>query len=178
MKIKKMNRGFWLVTMVALLMVGGCGYKPSTHYIQKIFSGSVYADVIVSRAEPENAVYVKDALHQMIIARFGGKIAPKSQAQNVITASYNGTTFTPISYDANGYITRYRADVQMLFVVRTSKGTFKRAITTYVEENIQASSALSSSLRIQAIRQGMEKALDQFLAYVSARGAMSKASAE
>jgi hypothetical protein len=39
-----------------------------------------------------------------------------------------------------------------------------------VEEDIQASSRYSSSLRTEAIRAGMTKALDQFLAYVSTQG--------
>ncbi len=174
MNSKKTGRNFSLAALMMLFLISGCGYKPSTHYTQQVFDDSVYVDVIVSRAEPENAVYVKDALHKMVITRFGGNIAPKAQAQSVITASYNGTLFTPISYDANGYITRYRADVRMIFLAKTSKGKYKRSITTYVEENIQASSALSSSLRIEAIRKGMEKALDQFLAYVSAQGAIGK----
>ncbi len=172
MNSKKIGKNFSLVVLALLFLISGCGYKPSTHYTKEIFDDSVYVDVTVSRAEPENAVYVKDALHQMVITRFGGNIAPRAQAQSVITASYNGTTFMPISYDANGYITRYRADVRMVFVAKTSKGTYKRSITTYVEEDIRASSALSSALRIEAIRKGMEKALDQFLAFVSVQGAI------
>jgi hypothetical protein len=49
---------------------------------------------------------------------------------------------------------------------------FKRKIETEVEENINASSRLSSTLRIEAIKRGMAKALDQFLAYASTNGVL------
>ena len=173
MKKKLLGRNIPLLVIIALFIFGGCGYKPSSHYIKNVFDDTVYVDVIVSHVEPENAVYVKDALHRMVIARFGGKVVPRAQAESVIIASYNGTSFTPISYDSNGYITRYRADVRVKFDIKTTKrGSFRRSITGTVEENISASSTLSSSLRIEAIRTGMARALDQFLAYVASRGAL------
>ena len=161
-----------LLAIVLMFVVGGCGYKPSTHYIKKVFDDTVYVDVVVSHTEPENAVYVKDALHEMVINRFGGKVVPRAQAKTIITASYDGTRFSPVSYDSNGYITRYRAKVRMRFDIKTSKGGFRRSISSTVEENIDASSVLSSSLRIEAIRVGMAKALDQFLAYAASQGAL------
>jgi len=104
-------------------------------------------------------------------SRFRGSLAPKESAENVIVASYEGTRFTPISYK-NGYITRYRAEIKMEFELRGTKMHFKRKIETQVEENISGSSRLSASLRIEAIKRGMAKALDQFLAYASTNGVL------
>lgn len=175
MKKKLFNKSIPLLAIIALFVMGGCGYKPSSHYIKNVFDDTVYVEVIVSRSEPENAAYVKDALNRMIIARFGGKVVPKAQAESTIIASYNGTTFIPIGYDSNGYITRYRAIVRVKFDIKTTKtGSFSRSITGIVEENIGASSTLSSNLRIEAIRSGMARALDQFLAYVSSQGALKE----
>ena len=175
MKSSHLYRSFFslgiskVILLVSLFVLIGCGYKPSVQYIKNVVDGSVYVNVIVDPQEPENAVYVKDALHQMVLKRFKGSIASKEEAENIITASYMGTTFNPISY-SNGYITRYRADVKMNFVMKTKKGVYRRSIRGYVEEDIQESSKLSSSLRTEAIRTGMTKALDQFLAYVSTQG--------
>lgn len=163
-------------TLIALLVVlaVGCGYKPSVHYVKKVFANSVFVDVKVSPAEPENAVYVKDALHRMVIHRFHGKIVPKSEAESILKVSYDGTYFEPISFDSNGYITRYRAYVRMDFNLKTGKKTWNRSISAYVEEDIATSSSLSSALRILAIRKGMEKALDEFLAYAASQGALEE----
>ncbi|MBL0721230.1 MAG: hypothetical protein JJV88_01465 [Sulfurovum sp.] len=157
-----------LLTLSFLILVG-CGYKPSAHYIKNVIDGTIYVNVIVDSKEPENAAYIKDALHQMILTRFKGSLAPKESAENVIVASYEGTSFTPISY-TDGYITRYRAEIKMEFELKGIKKHFKRKIETQVEENITGSSRLSSSLRIEAIKRGMAKALDQFLAYASTNG--------
>ncbi len=173
--MKQLNRKISVgVVMVLFLILAGCGYKPSVQYIQNVFDGSVYVDVIVSPSEPENAANINDALRRMVITRFGGRLASKEQATNRIIASYNGTVFNPISFDANGYITRYRADVGMVFQATTPKGKFSKTITTFVEADITASSSLSSGLRIKAIRTGMEKALDEFLAYVASKGALDE----
>ncbi len=163
-----------LWAIIAFFVLAGCGYKPSSHYISKAFDDTVYVDVLVSPSEPENAVYVNDALRNMVISRFGGKVVPKAEAKTIIVASYDGTSFNPVSYDGNGYITRYRANVRMKFQIQTSKKSYQRSITSTIEENINASSTLSSALRIEAIRVGMARALDQFLAYVAAQGALKE----
>jgi len=163
-----------ILLAISLLILVGCGYKPSAHYIKKVFDDTIFVDVRVSRAEPENAVYVKDALHRMVITRFKGKIVPKKEADDILIASYEGTEFSPVSYDSNGYITRYKVTVRMKFEMKTKKSTIKRSISAYVEEDIHASSTLSSSLRILAIRKGMEKALDQFLAFAASKGALAE----
>ncbi len=174
MEKKSLSRNIPLLAIIAFFIMSGCGYKPSSQYIKNVFDDTIYVDVLVSPAEPENAAYVSDALRHMVIARFGGKVAPKAQAESVITASYEGTSFTPISYDSNGYIIRYRANVRVKFDITTKKKSFSRSISSQVEENINASSTLSSSLRIEAIRVGMAKALDQFLAYAAMQGALKE----
>ncbi len=122
MKKSFIKKGIFAGAMAVLIFLAGCGYKPSTHYTQNVFDDTVYVNVIVAPDEPENAVYVKDALHRMVITRFGGRIVPKAQAESVITASYNGTSFSPVSYDSNGYITRYRATIRMQFRLDRKKG--------------------------------------------------------
>ena len=172
----RVNNSKIVLILVSLLLFAGCGYKPSAKYIQHIIAGSTYVSVEVDPKEPENAAYIKDALHQMILTRFKGSIAPKEKASNIIIASYEGTSFNPVSYE-NGYITRYRADIQMEFELRTPHGSFKKTIKSEVQENISASSRLSSSLRIEAIKRGMAKALDQFLAYASTQGLLREEAA-
>ena len=173
MKKSLFKKSMFAGVIAVLVFLTGCGYKPSAHYTKNVFDDTVYVDVIVSPAEPENAVYVKDALNRMVITRFGGRIVPRAQAESIITASYNGTSFSPVSYDSNGYITRYRATIRMRFSLARKKGKgFQRTITSTVEENITASSTLSSALRIEAIRAGMARALDQFLAYAAAEGVL------
>lgn len=141
--------------------------------IQHVFSDTVYVEVIVDRAEPENAPYVKDELNRLVYTRFKGRIVPKEEAQSKIRLSYAGSSFIPLSYE-NGYVTRYRAVIRVKFDMVTKEGRQKKTISSIVETDIQESSLTSSALRTEAIRKGLEKALDEFLAYVSAKGMLKE----
>lgn len=163
MKIKSL---FFM--LIALIMLSACGYKPSSHVIKNIFANSVYVEVIVDRAEPENAPFVKDEMNRLVYTRFKGRVVPKNQAESQIRIAYSGSTFTPLAYE-EGYVTRYRANIRVHFDMITKKGRMKKNISTVFESDIQASSLASSTLRTEAIRKGLEKALDEFLAYVSAK---------
>jgi len=161
------------IAISAVLIFSACGYKPSSHVIKNVFSDTVYVEVIVDRAEPENAPYVKDEMNRLIYTRFKGRVVSKEEAQSKIRISYAGSTFTPLAYE-DGYVTRYRANIRVKFDMVNKQGREQKLITSVVESDIQASSLTSSALRTEAIREGLEKALDEFLAYVSAKGMLKE----
>ena len=157
--------------LIALLLTA-CGYKPSAHAIKNLFTDTIYVEVKVDRAEPENAPYLKDEINRMVYTRFKGRIVPKDQAQSQIIVSYAGTRFTPLTY-TDGYVTRYSVHVRVHFDMITKQGKISKTITTIHESDIDESALSSSALRIEAIRKGLEKAMDEFLAYASAKGVLS-----
>jgi len=161
------------IAISAVLIFSACGYKPSSHVIKNVFSDTVYVEVIVDRAEPENAPYVKDEMNRLIYTRFKGRVVSKEKAQSQIKISYTGSNFTPLAYE-DGYVTRYRANIRVKFDMVNKQGREQKLITSIVESDIQASSLTSSALRTEAIREGLEKALDEFLAYVSAKGMLKE----
>lgn len=162
----------WVV-LSAVILFTACGYKPSSHVIKNVFSDKVYVEVIVDRAEPENAPYVKDEMNRLIYTRFKGRVVSKEEAESQIRLSYAGSTFTPLAYE-DGYVTRYRATIRVKFDMVNKLGREQKLITSIVESDIEASSLTSSALRTEAIREGLEKALDEFLAYVSAKGMLKE----
>ncbi len=153
------------------LLTAGCGYKPSSHAISHIFEDTVYLEVLVDKIEPENAPFIKDELSRLVYQRFKGRVAGKEEAKSYIRVRYDGSTFTPLAYK-NGYVVRYRANIRVQFDMLNKEGRVKKNINTVHEADIQASSLTSSTLRTEAIRKGLQKALDEFLAYVSARGVL------
>ncbi len=168
MKKKLLTIHYSLFTLIALLLVS-CGYKPSSHVIKNVFTDTVYVEVVVDRVEPENAPFVKDELNRMVYTRFKGRVVPKAEAESQLRVIYTGSTFTPLSYE-DGYVTRYRANIIVRFDMVTKQGKISKTISTVDEADIRASSLYSSALRTEAIRKGLGKALDEFLAYVSAKG--------
>ncbi len=165
-----------LFTLVALLLTA-CGYKPSSHMIKNIFEDTVYVEVMVDRVEPENAPFVKDEMNRLVYTRFKGRVVSKEKAQSQIRITYAGSTFLPLAYE-DGYVTRYRVNIRVMFDMLTKQGKVKKNINAVHEADIQASSLSSSTLRTEAIRKGLEKALDEFLAYVSAKGMLKSVRSE
>lgn len=174
--MKQYNKSFlkknilkFLIFNSSFLIITACGYKPSSHMIKNIFEDSVYVEVIVDRVEPENAPFIKDEINRLIYTRFKGRVASKAEAKSQIRLSYAGSTYIPLAYK-DGYVTRYRAHIRVHFDMLNKEGKTSKTIVSIVESDIQSSSLTSSALRTEAIRKGLEKALDEFLAYVSAKG--------
>lgn len=163
---------FWM-TVSMVLLVSACGYKPSSHMIQHVFSDTVYVEVIVDRAEPENAPFIKDEMNRLVYTRFKGRVVSKEDAESQIRLSYAGSTLVPLSYK-DGYVTRYRANIRVKFDMVNKEGKVSKTISSIVDSDIQESSLTSSALRTEAIRIGLGKALDEFLAYVSAKGMLKE----
>jgi len=161
------------MSIVLVFVFTACGYKPSSHMIKNIFEDTVFVEVMVDRVEPENAPFVKDEMNRLIYTRFKGRVTSKEKAESKIRITYSGSTFTPLSYE-DGYVTRYRANIRVKFDMLTKEGRVKKNISAIHEADIQASSLTSSTLRTEAIRKGLEKALDEFLAYVSAKGMLKE----
>lgn len=172
MRKKRFTIHYALFALITLLFVS-CGYKPSSHVIKNVFTDKVYVKVIVDRVEPENAPFVRDEMNRMVYTRFKGRVVSKEDAQSQIRISYAGSTFMPLSY-ANGYVTRYMVNIRVHFDMLTKDGRITKDITSMVESDIEASSLSSSTLRIEALRKGLEKVMDEFLAYVSAKGMLKE----
>jgi len=172
MKNKRFTIHYSLFILIALLLVS-CGYKPSSHAIQNVFADTVYVKVIVDRVEPENAPFVRDEMNRMVYTRFKGRVTSKKEAQSQILISYSGSTFMPLAY-TNGYVSRYMVNVRVHFDMLTKEGRVTKDVTSIVEADIEASSLASSGLRTEALRKGLEKAMDEFLAYVSAKGTLKQ----
>lgn len=160
--------------LCSLWILNACGYKPSSHVIKNIFTDTVYVEVVVDRVEPENAPFIKDEINRLVYTRFKGRVASKAEAKSQIRITYAGSSYAPLAYE-DGYVTRYRANIRVRFDMVNKLGKSSKTITAIVESDIEASSLASSTLRIEAIRLGLAKALDEFLAYVSAKGMLKEA---
>ena len=157
-----------------MFVITACGYKPSSHLIKNVFTDTVYVEIVVDRVEPENAPFIKDEINRLVYTRFKGRVTSKAEAKSQIRIAYAGSTYAPLAYE-DGYVIRYRANIRVRFDMVNKEGKTSKTITAIVESDIEASSLTSSTLRIEAIRLGLAKALDEFLAYVSAKGMLKEA---
>jgi len=163
---------FWLA-VGAVILLSACGYKPSSHLISNVFSDTVYVEVIVDKVEPENAPFLRDEMNRLVYTRFKGLVVSKEEAESQIRLSYGGSTFTPLAY-RDGYVTRYLANIRVKFDMVNKEGKVSKTISSIVEVDFQKSSFTTSALRTEALRIGLAKCLDEFLAYASAKGMLKE----
>ncbi len=156
--------------IVVTLLLTSCGYKPSSHYTKKIVGEKVYTEVEVSLSDPENAVLIKDALNRALYSRLKSKATRKKNADSSIYVAYDNIHFIPLQYNKNGYVVYYQARITLGFTFVKGEVKEKRQIVGRYEFPIRPSAIISNDLRFKAIEQGSIKALDQFIAYLSAKG--------
>lgn len=153
-----------------LTLVSGCGYRPSAHYTKDVVGETVSTQVVISMTDPENTVIIKDAMDEAVIMRFRTSLRDRAHAQTHLQIALQNVSFSPLQFDANGYIISYRTKI-ILQVMRkrgaymknyTAKGTYDFAI--------DPNAIISDQQRFEAIRQSSAKALDSFVAQVAAEG--------
>ncbi|WP_281950341.1 LPS assembly lipoprotein LptE [Nitrosophilus kaiyonis] len=165
---KKFLPFFFLI--LTILMLSGCGYKPTSIYAKKVLGQKIYTDVKVYLRDPENAVLIKDAINEAVISRFKGSLAPKRYADSEIYISLKSVSFTPLQYDKNGYVIYYRAVTTLNIVYKNKKESRSIDVSGNYDFPIEPNSVISDTKRFEAIRESSKKALDKFISQISIIG--------
>jgi len=153
------------------VIITGCGYKPAARYGRDLLPDPVYVDVRLSGVEPQNGVYLKDEIIRLLKNRFHEKVSlhKEGAVSQIVVPSYT-INYSPLTYDSNGYVTRYRVTTNITFNLITPKEKLTKKISSTEDVSIQPGSLTSSVAREAAIRVAIRKAMDQFLAYVAQKG--------
>jgi len=157
--------------LMTILVIGGCGYKPAAKYGREILPEPVYVDVRLSGVEPQNGVYLKDEIIRVLKTHFHEKVVSdkSASASQIVVPNYT-FDYSPLAYDDNGYVTRYRIKSSITFQLHSPEGNETKNISTSEDVSIQASSLTSSAAREAAIRVTIRKAMDRFIAYIARKG--------
>ena len=160
----------FLLLLVIVSLVSGCGYRPSSYFAKKVLGDRIYTKVDVSFATPENSVLTKDALNKALRTRLKTIVTRKEDADSMLKVVYESTTFIPLQYDKNGYATEYQVNLKLKFTFeKDGKVETKRTIGRY-EFPIFPTAIIAYDVKLKAIEQSSVKALDQFFAYLAAKG--------
>ena len=159
-----------LLSLFLVLLVAGCGYLPASKQARKAVGEKLFVEVEVSLEDPENAVLIKDAARKAVVTRFHASLVPQWEAKTTLWVKLSRISFTPLQYDANGYIIVYRANIGIQVERRklgekktySSKGSYDFAI--------EPNAVITDSQRFDAISKASLKALDSFVAQIGAEG--------
>ncbi len=159
-----------LFILFIIFLVSGCGYRPSAHFAKKVLGERIYTKVDVSLATPENSVLTKDALNKALRTRLKTIVTRKEDADSMLSVAYENISFIPIQYDKNGYVVEYQVNMKLRFTFEKDGKVETKRITGRYEFPILPSAIISYDVQLKAIEQSSIKALDQFFAYLTAKG--------
>lgn len=155
-------------------MLSACGYKPSSKYAREVLGKRISTDVVISAQDPENTVVIKDAVDTALVEVFHTSLTTYDFADTHLVITLNPPTYTPIQYNADGFVIAYRATIT-LGITRESKNIKKHysAQGTY-DFAVSPNAVLTDQERFDAIKFGSAKAISSFIAQVSAEGSKIK----
>lgn len=169
MKILKLTLFSLLATL--LMLISACGYAPLSQISNQLFSDKIYVRVEISQSDPRNSVFVVDTLREILINKLGKEPVLYEEAKDFIDVRMSNLNFTPIAYDENGYVSIYRASLELNFTVRFESGKIERFKTSgNYDFVISPNSVISDSARLEAIRAASNEAFDEFISVLAIRG--------
>ncbi len=159
--------------LFTLLLFASCGYKPSAHYSRNVLGETVSTTVVISKEDPENSVLVKDAIDTALIDVFHTSLVKKKDADSHLVISISKPTYTPIQYDANGFVVAYRMRI-VLKIKRYTHGKAKSYTASgYYDFAVAPNAVITDQQRFDAIRYAAQKAVVSFIAQIASEGARS-----
>jgi len=159
-----------ILGLALALWMTGCGYQPAAHYAKSVLGDSVSTEVHILMEDPQNTVLIKDAVDRAVITKLRTSLVPKAASESHLDVRVSGVSFTPLRYDTDGYIVTYRTTVA-LAIVHQRQNQQKNYNTRGVYDfDIEPNAIISDQARFEAISQGASKALDAFIAQLSAQG--------
>ncbi|NOX16414.1 MAG: hypothetical protein GXP61_10425 [Epsilonproteobacteria bacterium] len=164
-----------LIYFLLPLLFFGCGYKPSSVYTKRVLGENIHVNISISRKVPKNSVLIKDAVNEAVVGRFDAKLVKKKDADTNLIVSIGSVSFTPLSYDKDGYAISYKTKVVLNVRYKTRKGESKSFSTTgEFDFPIEANSVISDTKRFEAIKYASGDAINEIISKISIIGIMSK----
>ncbi len=162
-----------IIAAVVVLFIA-CGYKPSSKFSRDILGEKISTSVKIYAQDPENTVIIKDAIDKAIVEVFRASLTDRVHSDAHLILNIENPRYTPVQYNVNGYVIAYRMSL-VLNITRYHNGISKEYRTrgTY-DFSVAPNAVVTDQERFEAIKNSAQKAIQSFIAKVSAEGARSK----
>ena len=139
----------------------------------------IYVDVIISKEEPKNSVWIKDAVKEGMVARLNKDLSSKESADTSIIISVKDLNYEAIIYDEFGYITSYKAHLSLNYKTKFKDGSvvdipatgeYDFSVARRQKDVRFADSVLSDTQKYEAIKEASKEAFDEYIASLAVKG--------
>ncbi|MCK9454363.1 MAG: LPS assembly lipoprotein LptE [Sulfurimonas sp.] len=173
MKLLPNIKAFLLLSLT-LLILSGCGYKSSAKFSRDVMGEKISTSVVISSIDPQNTVIIKDAVDRAIIEVFQASLVSRAESQTHLVLKMGTPSYSPIVYDENGYVISYRMSIS-LNIIKQTNGTSKSYNTKgFHDFSVAPNAIVTDQDRFEAIGFAAQRAINSFVAQVSAEGARAK----
>ncbi|CBG40261.1 LPS assembly lipoprotein LptE [Helicobacter mustelae] len=164
---------FFAIAFVLLsFFLSGCGYQPIAHYAKKALGDSIFVNLKMNLANPENSIEIKDMVNRAIIAKFQNRLASRDEASTTLTVELQNVTDTSIATNTDGFTTFYRVNIQIAFLYKNHLGKEGDFVNSaYFDYAVSLEDPLITYMnRLDAIRQASLQCIDRFLTQIAHEG--------
>ena len=163
-------RYFLPITLIIAIFFSACGYKPSSIYAREVIGEKVSTSIIISSADPENSVIIKDAVDSAIISIFHSSLTDRKDSTTHLIMSLKTPNYVPIEFDNNGFVVAYRMSL-ILKIKKIRNGISKIYISKGTHDfSITPNAIVTDQERFEAIKFSAQKAINSFIAQTSIDG--------
>jgi len=163
----------YLLALLFMLALVGCGYKPVSHYAKKTIGERIYVNVVTSPSEPENTVKMRDQVRMALLTKFGSRLSDdKNASSTILDIAIVQMNSSVLQINNQGYAIVYR----MAVVLRTN-AILKDSNTTKVISSTGSQDfpvdplvGISSSAQTEAIASAASKAVDSLISQLAIIG--------
>ncbi len=161
----------FISVVLVILLCSACGYKPSAKYSRQILGDKISTSVVISGIDPENTVLIKDAVDVAVLEVFHASLVSKEISTTHLRLKLGNLIYTPIEYDAQGFVVSYRTSVELLINRKNENQQQDYKVYGTYDFKITANAVITDKQRFEATQFSSQKAIKAFVAKVSAEGA-------
>jgi hypothetical protein len=151
--------------------MSGCGYKPSSRYARDVVGDKVSVQVVISAADPQNTVMIKDALSDAVVQNFRSRLTQSANASTHLIVKLANVSYSPIQYNSNGYIISYRMYTTLIITMMRGGHLKSYSESGTYDFSIEPNAIISDQVRLAAIKHSASKAIAAFVSQMAASGA-------
>ncbi len=163
-----------ILTLVVISLITACGYRPSAKFSRELLGGKISTEVLISSVNPENTVLIKDAVDSAIVETLQSSLTNKENSDTHLKISMSNPSYSAIQYDSNGYEIGYRMKVKLnITKFKDGQSTAYSSSGSY-DFSVTPNAVITDQERFEAIKFAAAKAINGFIAKISADGARAK----
>jgi hypothetical protein len=150
--------------------MSGCGYRPSAKFARNVLGDKISTSVVISSRDPENTVIIKDAVDRAIIEIFHASLTDRAHSDTHLNLQINNPSYSPIQYNIDGFIVGYRMSVSLNITKYHNDLSKTYSVSGSYDFSVQPNAIVTDQDRFTAINLSAKKAIESFVAKVSAEG--------